>query len=216
MNKPQLLIYGGGGHCKALIDIIRSVDRYQIAGILDDGLSAGTDLMGVPVLGKGDMAKELFQKGIRLAVNAVGGIGDYAQRLHVFEHLQALGFEFPTVIHPTAYVEPSATLAPGCQLLAFVYVGSDCRVGFGTLLNAHAILSHDVVLGQVVNLSPGAMLAGSVEVGDYSQVGMGVTINLHNKVGKRCRIGNGATVKGDVPDGTVVHAGAIYPDPHLS
>ena len=122
---------------------------------------------------------------------------------------------FPTVVHPTVYVEPSATLAPGCQLLAFAYVGSDCRVGFGSLINAHAILSHDVVLGQIVNLSPGAMLAGAVEIGDYSQVGMGVTINLHNKVGSRCRIGNGATVKSDVPDGTVIHAGAIFPDPHL-
>jgi sugar O-acyltransferase (sialic acid O-acetyltransferase NeuD family) len=215
VNKPRLLIYGGGGHCKALIDIIRTVDRYQIAGILDDGLPTSTDLMGVPVLGTGNLAKSLFQRGIHLAVNAVGGIGDYAQRLHVFEQLQALGFEFPPVAHPTAYVEPSATLAPGCQLLAFAYVGSDCRVGFGSLINAHTILSHDVVLGQIVNLSPGAMLAGAVEIGDYSQVGMGVTINLHNKVGSRCRIGNGATVKSDVPDGTVIHAGAIYPDPHL-
>jgi sugar O-acyltransferase (sialic acid O-acetyltransferase NeuD family) len=214
-NKPQLVIYGGGGHCKALIDIIRTVGQYHITGILDDGLPASADLLGVPVLGTGDLAKELFQKGIHLAVNAVGGIGDYAQRLHVFEKLQAFGFEFPTVVHPTAYIEPSATVEPGCHLLAFAYVGSDCHVGFGSLINAHAILSHDVVLGRVVNLSPGVMLAGAVEIGDYSQVGMGVTINLHNKVGSRCRIGNGATIKSDVPDGTVVHAGAIYPAPLL-
>ena len=53
------------------------------------------------------------------------------------------------------------------------------------------------------------MLGGNVVVGDYSQVGMNATINLGVKVGRRVRIGNGATVKADLADQAVVRAGAF-------
>jgi len=50
-----------------------------------------------------------------------------------------------------------------------------------------------------------------VVVGDYTQVGMNASINLGVKVGSRARIGNGATVKADVADESVVRAGAVFP-----
>jgi acetyltransferase-like isoleucine patch superfamily enzyme len=40
---------------------------------------------------------------------------------------------------------------------------------------------------------------------------MGVTVNLGVKIGAKARVGNGATVKADVEDGGVVHAGTIWP-----
>jgi acetyltransferase-like isoleucine patch superfamily enzyme len=41
---------------------------------------------------------------------------------------------------------------------------------------------------------------------------MGTTINLRVKVGARARIGNGATVKRDVPEGGIVRAGSVWPE----
>ena len=46
------------------------------------------------------------------------------------------------------------------------YVGSEAHVGFGTIINTGAIVSHDCTLGDYANLSPGAILAGEVTVGD--------------------------------------------------
>jgi acetyltransferase EpsM len=43
-------------------------------------------------------------------------------------------------------------------------------------------------------------------------VGMGVTVNLRVTIGSRARVGNGATIKQDVPEGGIVHAGTIWPE----
>ncbi len=35
MNKPNIILIGGGGHCKACIDVIEQENKYTIAGIID-------------------------------------------------------------------------------------------------------------------------------------------------------------------------------------
>lgn len=208
-----LVMYGGGGHGKALIDLIRALGTYYLVGVIDDGLPAGVVVMGLAVLGQADQLTQLYARGVRLAVNAVGGIGNVAVRVKVFDTIAQAGFSCPTLVHPTAWVEPSARLESGVQILAKSYISSEACIGFGSVINAGVVVSHDCVLGQVVNLSPGAMLAGGVVLEDYVQVGMAATINLNIRVGQGARIGNGATIKADVPAGQVVRAGAIWPPP---
>lgn len=211
IDQSKLIIYGGGGHAKSLIDLIRAECRYQIYGILDDGIPAGSQIMGVPVLGDGSKLIELRRQGIGLAVNAVGGIGSITPRLRVYDRLRQAGFEFPTVVHPRAYVEPTAFLGEGGQLFFNAYVGSEVKVGFGCIINTGAIISHDCVLGDFVNISPGAILAGAVTVNERSLVGMGVTVNLNVSIGAGSRVGNSATIKADIPENGVVRAGTIWP-----
>jgi acetyltransferase EpsM len=207
----SILIYGGGGHSKSVIDLIRALGGFPIAGIIDDELPAGTPVMDVPILGGSSCLDELHDRGIKLAVNAVGGIGRPDVRIKVFERLDQAGYEFPTLVHPRAFIEPTAKLAEGVQVMAMAYVGSDSRIGFGSVINYGAIISHDCILSDYVNLSPGATLAGGVQVGERSQIGMRATVNLDLTVGCDVRIGNGATVKKDVPDNEVVRAGTIWP-----
>jgi len=211
-DPTAIIIYGGGGHGKSLIELLLALASYHIAGIVDDNLPRNQTVLGLPVLGGGDVLGVLHAGGVRLAANAVGGIGDLTVRVKVFERLSLAGFTCPAVVHPTAYVEPSAQLSPGVQVFPHAYVGSDVRLGFGTIVNTGAIVSHDCRLGSYVNISPGAILAGGVQVGDGVLVGMGVTINLLANIGPKARIGNGATVKSDVPEGALVRAGSIWPE----
>jgi len=155
---------------------------------------------------------ELYQQGIGQAVNAVGGIGDIKSRISVFDLISDHGFNSPTVIHASAVVEPSADISSGVQIFPYAYVGSDASIGFGVIVNTSAVVSHDCRLAQYVNISPGALLAGGVEIGYGTLIGMGVTINLGVKIGENVRIGNSATIKSDVPDGSLVKAGMIWPE----
>jgi len=211
-NMNTIIIYGGGGHGKALIELIHSLAAYQISGIIDDGISTGELIMGVPVLGGADKLPELFDGGIRYVLNAVGGISSLKTRIDIFQKLITAGFECPTVIHPRGYCEPSAQLSAGVQVFSNAYVGTTVKVGFGTIINTGSVVSHDCTIGGYTHISPGAILAGSVIVGEKSLVGMGATLNLGIKIGAGSRIGNGATVKADVPTGSIVRAGAIWPE----
>ncbi|MFM8319286.1 MAG: NeuD/PglB/VioB family sugar acetyltransferase [Chloroflexota bacterium] len=210
-DPSAVIVYGGGGHGKTLIDLLRLLGVYQVVGVLDDGLPPGSEVLGAPVLGGGEQLPGLASRGVRLAINAVGGIGSLTTRLRVAEKLQAAGFVSPALVHPAAVVEASARLAPGVQVFARAYVGSDARVDVGCIVNTAAVLSHDCRLGEYANISPGALLAGEVTIGAGALVGMGATVNLRVQVGAGARIGNGATVKENVPEKGVVKAGAVWP-----
>jgi sugar O-acyltransferase (sialic acid O-acetyltransferase NeuD family) len=212
-DPTALVIFGGGGHGKTIIDLVRAMGTYRIVGVFDDRLPMGSDVLGAPVLGGTRDLSEWRARGVHLAVNAVGGIGNVAARIKIFEILAQAGFAFPVLVHPSAVVERSATLEAGVQVCAQAYIGSAARVGFGALINTGAIVHHDCVLGRVVNLSPGATLAGNVRVENYAQLGMLATVNMQITVGEGALLGNGCTVKADVPAGTRVRAGTIWPIP---
>ncbi len=216
-DPTAIIIYGGGGHGKALIDLIRALGMYRIVGLVDDavehgGLAAGATILGAPILGGGKALPDIYAQGVRLAVNAIGGISNIQVRIKVFRKLAENGFACPALVHPRALVEPSAALGPGAQVFAQAYVGSEARLGYGVIVNTGAIISHDCTLEDYVNISPGAMLAGNVQVGERSLVGMGVTVNLNVKIGTGVRIGNSAVIKADVPEGAIVRAGKIFPE----
>jgi len=211
-DPSAIIIYGGGGHGKSCLDLLRALNVYRVVGFVDDGIPTAQQIMGLSVLGGSEILAELYAQGVRLAVNAVGGIGDLNPRIRVFGNLAEAGFASPTIVHPTAFVEPSATLAPGVQIFPHAYVGSEAQVGFGSIINTGAIVSHDCQLDEIVNISPGAILAGEVSIGRQALIGMGATINLMIKIGSGARIGNGATVKSDVPENGIVKAGGAWPE----
>lgn len=213
----SVIVYGGGGHGKAVIDLLRAAGGYALTGIIDDSRQPGDRVLpseagyDAAVIGGEAALSALHAAGCTRALNAVGGIGAMSTRIAVFDRLEAAGFELPTLVHPSAVIEPSAQLGAGVQVFPHAYVGSDARVGKGVIINTGVIVSHDCVLEDYANLAPGSILAGSVQVGRGTLIGMGVTINLNVHIGNLARIGNGATVKDSVPDNGVVRAGAVWP-----
>lgn len=210
-DPSKIIVYGGGGHGKSVIEMLLAARVYKIIGVIDDGLPTGEKVLNIGVLGGYESLAKLHEQGVRQAVNAVGGIGNLNIRIEVFNRLERAGFVCPAIIHPSAVVEPSVNLSAGVQVFPLAYVGSEVKLGFGTIINTGAIVSHECHLGRYVNISPGAMLAGGVEVGEAALIGMGVTINLGVHIGAGARIGNGATIKSHVPDGQIVRAGSVWP-----
>lgn len=205
-----IVLYGGGGHAKMLIDLIQGAGIYAIEGIIDDSLDVDSEILGIPVLGGSKKLVEIKRSGIQKAVNAVGGIGNIRSRIGVFETLISAGFDLPPVVHPAAIIEPSASLSPGAQIFAKAYIGGDVHIGFGAIVSTGSIISHDCVLGKYSIISPGAILAGEVRIGSRVLVGMGVTINLRVEIGENTRIGNSTTILSSVPSNQIIQAGSVY------
>ena len=130
-DASKVIIYGGGGLSKMIIESVRVLGCYQIVGIIDDSLPKGTDVIGSPVLGGAEALPELYKSGVRMAVNSVGGIGNYKVRLNVFHQLADAGFVCPAIVHPTAHVDPSARIEAGVLVLAMSYVSGKRCGGHG-------------------------------------------------------------------------------------
>ena len=210
-KKPYILIYGGGGHAKAILDMVKQIGKYSIAGIVDDDKHlSGKNVLGIPVIGTRILLPALIKQGVKNVANGVGGIIDIAVRVRIFEFLESVGFAFPLLIHPKATVEPSSNVGAGTQVFANAYVGSDVLLAPKCMVNTNAVVSHDCKIGTYTHIAPGALLAGHVQVGERTLIGMGVTTAIGIKIGSEVRIGNGAIVLADVPDKMVIQAGRYW------
>jgi sugar O-acyltransferase (sialic acid O-acetyltransferase NeuD family) len=207
----QIIIYGAGGHAKAVMEMVQAIGAFRIAGILDDNAAlTGNSVLGIPVLGTRELLPRLVEQGVRLAANGVGGIIDINIRMKLFDLLTGYGFAFPILRHPRAMVEPSAQVFDGVQVFANAYVGSSTILHEKCMINTGAIISHDCEIGSFTHIAPGAMLAGHVHVGEKALVGMGVTTTIGIKIGSGARVGNGAILLADVPERAIVPAGKVW------
>ncbi len=209
-DKPYLLIYGGGGHAKSLMEMARATGRFTLAGIVDDNILPGTRVLDVPVLGGRVVLAALRARGVELAANGVGGILDINVRVGIFALLEEHGFRLPSLVHPRATVEPSATIGDGAQVFANAYVGSQSVLHPKCMVNTGAVVSHDCEIGPYTHIAPGALLAGHVRVGERTLIGMGVTTAVGVRIGSSVRVGNSAILLADVPDGVIVQAGRFW------
>ncbi len=206
-----ILIYGAGGHAKAVMEMVQAMRAFPIAGIIDDNSAlTGSSVFGIPVLGTRDLLPDLAARGIHLAANGVGGIININIRIKIFDLLAESGFSFPILKHPRAMVENSAQIADGVQIFANAYVGSDAILHEKCMINTGAIVSHDCEIGAYTHIAPGAMLAGHVQIGARALIGMGVTTMIGLRVGDDARVGNGAVLLADVPAKGIVPAGKVW------
>lgn len=202
MNLP-VIILGGGGHAKVLIESLRA-SNVAIAGITDaDATKAGTTVMGVPVLGD-DSVVGTHHPGSVLLVNGIGSVNVPRARTALFDDFKADGHAFATVRHPSAVIASDAVLGEGAQIMAGAVIQPSCRIGRNAIVNTHATVDHDCTIGDHAHLSPGVTLSGGVAVGEGTHIGTGATVIQGISIGKRCLVAAGAVVVADVPDGATV------------
>ncbi|MFO7571791.1 MAG: NeuD/PglB/VioB family sugar acetyltransferase [Gaiellaceae bacterium] len=213
VGERSAVVFGAGGLAKSLIDLMRTRGDYDPICVVNDRPDSVPDVLGVPVIGGREYLEPLRELGVSFAVNAVGAVRRIEDRITIFELLESAGFEQPALVDPAAFVAPSAELAGGAQVFAGAAVCSAARIGKGVIVNTNAVVSHDCVIGEFAHIAPGALLAGEVSVGRATLIGMGATAVVYLNIGASVIVGNAAVLNEDVPDGTIVHAGGIWPRP---
>lgn len=201
MKSKKIIIIGGGGHAKVLIEAILSRGDYKIEGILDNKLKAGEKITGFPVIG-GDEILERF-KDFYLAIG-IGSVKASDKRKVIYERRKRIGFEFPAIIHSNAYVSKTAILQDGVQVMAGAVINPEAKIGANTIVNTGAIVEHDCDIGPHCHISLNAALAGRVSTGECCHVGMGANVLQEIKIGSNVTVGAGAVVVKDVEDGKTV------------
>ena len=187
----KLYIIGAGGHAKVVLSTVLEVGL-SVDGLFDDDpQKQGVDILGVPVIGTVSDAK---RKGPARGVLA---IGDNRTRYRLAQKL--LGWKWLPVVHPKAYVHPSASLGPGTVVFAGAVIQPDTRIGAHAIINTGATVDHDCLVGDFVHIAPGAHLAGNVTISEGALIGMGAVVLPGIKVGAWAVVGAGAVVVEDLP-----------------
>lgn len=198
----DILLFGGGGHCKAVIDVIEAEGKWRIAGIVEAPGSPTREVLGYPVVGYDDGHADL----LRLCPNAlvtVGQIRSPAVRQRIFARLGEAGFTLPSIVSPLARVARSARLEAGSIVMHYALVGPDARVGLNTIVNTRALVEHDAVVGDHCHVATTAVLNGHVAVGHGTLIGSGAVCREGITIGANCLIAMGSRVRKPVADGTL-------------
>lgn len=200
----DVLLWGGGGHAKVCIEIIRAAGTHTIYGIVDRGLAVGTSILGVPVLASDDALEKIRIYGVEAAVLGIGAVQSHRTRWDMLRRLQTAGYRLPNLVHPAAAIASDVKMGAANVIFPHATVSADVVIGDGCILNSGSVISHDCRLGNNVHLAPGALLAGGVEIGDNTLIGMASAVFLYKKIGRDVRINNGVIVDSDVPDGAIL------------
>jgi sugar O-acyltransferase (sialic acid O-acetyltransferase NeuD family) len=201
-----LLVLGAGGHGKVVADAALASGWQRIA-FLDDRIDARTARLGLEILGA---TSDLGRHRTTFSAAAVA-IGDARRRLELLDACREMGYELPSIVHPSAVVSRFATLEPGCVAFAQCAVNADAVLGAGCIVNTGATIDHDCVLGRGVHVCPGAHLAGSVQVGERAWIGIGAVIRQGIAIGRDAIVGAGAVVVADVSETAMVMGAPAKP-----
>jgi len=198
--REKIVLIGGGGHCKVVIDAILAGGEYDIAGIIDRKLEAGTKVLGVSVLGDDALLKEAFEKGIKNAFVAVGSVGDCTARKAIYENIKKMGFNIPHIIHPKAVIACDVEFGEGAFVAASATINPGTKIGKMAIINTSSSVDHDCRIGDFVHIAPGVTLSGGVNVGDGTHIGTGASVVQCVSIGKGCMVKAGVRVSQDMGD----------------
>ena len=185
----EIIIIGGGGHAKVLIDGLEQEGKYKIQYIVDDNEDLH-DLLAYKVYRRSHLSATV-------AVPLIIAIGNGHIRYQIASSLQA---SFISTIHPTAVVSKYAEVGSGSQIFANAVVNAGATIGNHCIVNTGTVVEHDCMIHDFVHLSPHSSLAGGVTVGAFTHIGIGATIIENVSIGSNVIIGAGAVVVHNIPD----------------
>ena len=190
MNKKQILLIGGGGHCKSCIEVIESANEFDIAGIIDLKCKIGDKILGYSFIACDDDLLKLKDK-YDYAFITVGHIKTANLRKRLFNMVKDIGFKIPVIISSTAYVSKYSKIGQGTVIMHKAMVNADVVIGENNIINTKALIEHDVIIADNSHISTNAILNGSVKVGSHCFVGSstvlvnGISINDNITVGMK-------------------------------
>ena len=163
----KLLILGAGGYGKTVADMAAQLGCYQKIAFLDDGKE------GVPgVLGKCDDFLQFADESTEM----YPAFGNNEVRMAWLERFEEHGIKVPSIVHPSAYVSPLATLYAGVTVLPKAVVNTGVVVKNGCIINIGALIDHDSVIEPGCHLSPGAIVKAENRIPAFSKIDSGTVV----------------------------------------
>ena len=162
----RLVILGAGGYGRTVADLAAQAGQFEQMIFLDDN-SAAADVAGKCA----DFAQ--FKTGDTLFYPA---FGDNKARLDWLRRLAEQGCALLTLVHPTAYVSPTAAIGQGTAVVPHAIVNTGVEVGKGCIVNCGAIVDHGCVIADGVHLCLGAVVKAENRIAALQKIEAGEVV----------------------------------------
>ncbi len=201
MKRPLILI-GGGGHCKSVIEVAESAG-YEIKGILDMPDEVGKDVLpGHKVIGTDDEIPQYVEKCD--FVITVGFIKNPALRIKLYNKVKAAGGRLATIIASTAHVSKYAELGEGTVIMHQAFVNAGAKIGDNCIINTFVNIEHDAEVGNQCHISTGTMVNGECKIGENCFIGSQSVCANCIEIASNIIVGAGSVVRKSI------HVKGIY------
>lgn len=197
----RLLVMGAGGHGKVVAEAAVACGQWTEIAFLDGRFPGHSRALDWPVVGSDGEPAVFLREFPEIFV----AFGDNHLRTTRIAELVKIGFHIPVIVHPAAWVSPSAKLGDGTVVVAGAVVNAGANLGFGCIVNTGATVDHDCSLADGVHISPGAHVGGETTIGEHTWIGIGAAIRHRMQIGARVTVGAGAAVVSDLPSGVVAN-----------
>lgn len=168
MEQKNLILVGGGGHCKSVIDVAESAG-YNILGILDIPEEVGKQVLDYKVIGTDDDIPQYVDKAD--FVITIGFIKNPTIRIKLYKMVKDAGGKLATIIASTAHVSKYSTIGEGTVIMHHAFVNAGAHIGANCIINTFCNIEHDAQIGDQCHISTGTMINGDCKVGERVFIG---------------------------------------------
>ena len=187
-----LVLVGGGGHCKSVIDVAESAG-YNILGILDMPEDVGKQVLDHKVIGTDDDIPQYVDKAEFIIT--VGFIKNPATRIILYNKVKEAGGKLATIIASTAHVSKYSTIGEGTVVMHQAFVNAGAHIGANCIINTFCNIEHDAQIGDQCHISTGTMVNGDCKIGERVFVGSQSVLANSITIGDDIIVGAGSLVR---------------------
>ena len=205
MKCKKLLLIGGGGHCKSVLDSILDNNDYIDIGIIEKKEICYGDILGISIIGCDSELEYYYNNGYQFAFVTVGNIGNPKIRIKLYKLAYKIGFKIPNIIDSSACVSRFTNLGRGIFIGKQAVVNAGTSIGDCAIINTSSVIEQDCIIEEFVNVAPGALVCGNVTVGRNSYIGAKSVIRQQLKIGSNTIIGMGSTVTKNIDSNVLAY-----------
>jgi sugar O-acyltransferase (sialic acid O-acetyltransferase NeuD family) len=192
-NKIGIILVGGGGHCKSVIDVLVDSKEFKIIGILDMKDKVGSNLLGFPIIGTDEDIPKLITKYKNFHIT-IGHILSNVNRVNLYNRIESLGGTFPVIKAYDAHISNFALINSGSFIGHKAVINAGAKIGCNCIINTGAVIEHDSIVEKHCHISTCVTLNADCQVGEGSFLSSHVVINRGVEIPPESRIYSGSIV----------------------
>lgn len=198
-----LVIFGEGGLGHEILDMVQQIQEAGTKSYDEIVFADDTDYKTGYCGHRTMPSEEVFKRYLPSNTKFVIAVGEPSSRAKVIKRIKEKGYNFETLIHPTAYVGLNSKIGEGTIIQRDVFVSCDCNIGENCLLQPSANIGHNTCIEENCVISTNCAISGGVYIGRETYIAVGVSVIQGANIGNNTVIGMGSVVLRDVPDNVV-------------